>query len=125
MAGYSKLFSGLVTSTVWCEDNATRIVWISMLAVCDARGFVSGSVPGFANLARVSITEMEFAIERLSSPDPYSRTKAHEGRRIEAVHGGWQILNYEAYREMGQAKDGSRAEYERERRRKHREGNDA
>ena len=116
MAGYSKLFSSIVTSTIWCEDHTTRIVWISMLAMCDAHGFVSGSVPGFANLARVTIPEMEHAVDRLSSPDAYSRTKEFGGRRIEAVDGGWLILNYEAYREKGQAKDGSRAEYERNRR---------
>jgi hypothetical protein len=40
------------------------------------------------------------ALKRLSSPDPYSRTKDHEGRRIEEVEGGWRILNYLKYRNL-------------------------
>lgn len=109
MAGYSKLFSDILGSTVWGEDYATRIVWISMLAATDANGFVPGSIPGFARIANVSIPEMRQAIIRLSEPDPDSRTPDHEGRRIEEVQGGWVILNYAAYRARGQAKDGSRA----------------
>ncbi len=121
MAGYSKLFSSIVTSSIWCEDNATRIVWIAMLAMCDANGFVAGGIPGFASLARVTREEMEYAIERLTAPDPDSRTPDNLGKRIEVVQGGWQILNYANYRERGQAKDGSRAEYERNRRQRNRE----
>lgn len=121
MAGYSKLFSSIVTSSIWCEDNIVLRVWIAMLAMCDANGFVAGAIPGFASLARVNREEMEHAVDRLTSPDPDSRTPDHEGRRIEVVLGGWQILNYASYRERGQSKDGSRAEYERNRRQKHRE----
>ena len=116
MAGYSKLFSSIVTSSIWSEDDKTLRVWFAMLALTDARGNVEGSVPGFAHVARVTIPEMEHAIERLSSPDPYSRTPDNEGRRVEVVPGGWVILNYCAYRERCQSKDGSRAEYERNRR---------
>jgi hypothetical protein len=120
MAGYSKLFSSIITSTIWCEDNATRIVWIAMLATCDAYGKVEGSIPGFASLARVSVDEMRFAIGRLSSPDPESRTPDNEGRRISSIPGGWQILNYSNYRERLQEKDGSKARAMRESRERRR-----
>lgn len=113
MAGYSKLFSGIVTSSIWCEDDKTFKTFIAMLALTDASGHVDGSIPGFARLVGCTIPEMEHAIERLMAPDPYSRTPDHDGRRIEADSGGWRILNYAAYREKGQAKDGSRAEYMR------------
>lgn len=116
MAGYSKLFSDIVTSSVWVIDNATLRVWIAMLATCDASGFVPGAIPGFASLARVSIPEMEQAVQILAGPDPYSRNKANEGRRIAETRGGWLILNYPEYRNRKQCKDGSRAEYERNRR---------
>jgi len=114
MAGFSKLYSGLVTSSIWVKDNATLRVWIAMLATCDAHGFVAGSVPGFASLARVSIEEMRHAVDTLSSPDVDSRSKEHEGRRIAAIEGGWLILNYEKYRSLKQDKDGSRAKYYRD-----------
>ena len=111
MAGYSKLFSSIVTSSIWCEDNITLRVWIAMLATCNSDGIVEGSVPGFASLARVSPGEMRHALERLLAPDPDSRTPDNEGRRLEIIPGGWRILNYESYRNRCQAKDGSRAEY--------------
>ena len=114
MAGYSKLFSSIVTSSVWMEDDKTLRVWFAMLSLTDANGMVEGSVPGFANVARVTIPEMEHAIQVLTGPDPYSRTPDNEGRRLETVPGGWRILNYASYRSRGQAKDGSRAEYFRE-----------
>lgn len=114
MAGYSKLFSSIVTSSIWCEDNITLRVWIAMLATCDANGIVEGSIPGFASLARVSTGEMRSAIERLLSPDPDSRTPEHEGRRIEAIRGGWRILNYLDYRSRLQEKEGSKAKAMRE-----------
>ena len=103
MAGYTKLFSSIVTSTIWCEDAPTRIVWIAMLAMADSEGRVEGAIPGFANLARVSIEEMRKAVEVLSAPDPDSRTPDNEGRRIVAVPGGWVILNYRAYRDTRDA----------------------
>ena len=109
LAGYSKLFASIVTSSVWMEDDATLRVWVAMLATCDSDGLVQGSIPGFANLARVSVEQMEHAIERLSAPDRYSRTPDFEGRRIEAFEGGWRILNYPKYREEAQAKEGSNA----------------
>lgn len=113
MAGFTKLFSSLVTSSVWGEDDATVRVWIAMLAMSDATGNVEGSIPGFAHVSRVTISDMVNAVERLSSPDPYSRSSAHEGRRIQAIPGGWKILNYVDYRSRCQAKDGSRASYMR------------
>ena len=101
MAGYTKLFSTIVTSSIWSADDKTRLMWITMLAVSDARGHVDGSIPGMAAIARMSISDAERAIKALLSPDPYSRTKDNDGRRIEEEEGGWRILNYEKYRNKG------------------------
>lgn len=121
MAGFAKLFSSIITSTIWCESHSTVRVWIAMLASADASGVVEGSIPGFARVACVTIKEMEDALGVLLAPDPHSRTKEHEGRRLEIIDGGWLVLNYAKYREHGQAKEGSRAPYHREWRRKQRE----
>lgn len=99
MAHYTKLWSYILTSTVWNEDDQTRIVWITMLALADMGGFVAGSIPGIGVQARVSLSDAERAINRLLSPDKYSRTEEHEGRRLQKVDGGWIILNYEKHRE--------------------------
>ncbi len=122
MSGFTKLFSSIVTSSLWVEDNITLRCWVAMLATADAEGVVEGSVPGFASLARVSVDELRGALARLSAPDPESRTPDHEGRRVEAIPGGWRILNYGAYRERGQGKEGSRAPYYRAYRRRNKPG---
>lgn len=114
MAGYSKLFSSIVTSSVWCEDNTVLRVWIAMLATCDHRGIVEGGVPGFASLCRISCDEMRRALQILSSPDPDSRTPDNDGKRIEAIKGGWRILNYLEYRNRLQEKEGSKSRAMRE-----------
>ena len=90
--GFTKLFSSIVMSSIWSEDDKTRIMWVTMLAMADAQGHVEASVPGLAYTARVSLEDCERALGILSSPDPYSRTKEAEGRRIRVVDGGWSIL---------------------------------
>ena len=102
MTAYSgpfvKLFSSIIHSTIWRAPSATRLVWITMLAISDRRGYVAASVPGLADAARVSLSECEDAIRELSSPDRWSSSTDHQGRRIATVDGGWLVLNYMKFR---------------------------
>jgi hypothetical protein len=109
---FTKLFSSITESTVWCEDSNTRIVWIAMLAMCDRNGRVWGSIPGLANRARVPVEDCREAISKFLNPDPDSRTKDHEGRRIVEIDGGWLLLNHEKYRNLRDEEE--RKEYKRE-----------
>lgn len=97
---FTKLFSSITESTVWCEPDRVRIVWIAMLAMADSKGRVWASVPGLANRARVPLEDAQDAINRFLAPDPYSRTPDYEGRRIEPIDGGWRLLNHEKYRSI-------------------------
>jgi hypothetical protein len=105
MSGYTKLFQSIVTSSIWSEDDRTRIIWITMLALANQHGEVEASVPGLAKLASVPVEDVEAALRRLAAPDPYSRTKEFEGRRIEAIDGGWRVLNHAKYRAKASAED--------------------
>ena len=98
MAGYAKVFSDIVHSTVWREDVYTKVVWITMLVMADRHGLVMSSIPGLADAAKVSLEQCLSALNVLSSPDKYSRTKDYEGRRITEVDGGWLLLNFEKFR---------------------------
>ncbi len=109
MNGFTKLFGTLVTSTIWREDDKTRIVWITMLALADKNGEVGASIPGLAAMANVGVEECQASIERLLGPDKFSRTQDHNGRRIEKIDGGWVILNHGKYRDLGRGID--RTEY--------------
>lgn len=98
--GFVKLYGSILDSSVWSEDPYTRLVWITMLAMADAGGFVEAAVPGLARRANVPLDACENALERLAAPDTYSKSPAHEGRRIEKADRGWRILNYATYREL-------------------------
>lgn len=98
MNGFTKLDANIITSSIWLQDDATLRVWIGLLALADADGFVSGSIPGLANIFRVTVAEVESAIKTFESPDAYSRTKDNDGRRIEPIDGGWLLLNHAKYR---------------------------
>jgi len=118
MTGYTKLFGSIITSTIWREKNETRILWITMLALKNKSGIVEGSIPGLSDMARLSINATMEALEILRSPDPYSRTKEFEGRRIQDVEGGWLILNHEKWRNKMNADE--RREYLKIKQREHR-----
>lgn len=97
---FTKLFSSITESTVWCESSEVRLTWITMLAMADKQGRVFASIPGLANRARVPVEAVEDAISKFLGPDTYSRTKEHEGRRIEEIDGGWRLLNHAKYRAL-------------------------
>lgn len=118
MSSFAKLDCGIVDSTIWMQPHDVLRVWIALLAKADARGFVRASVPAMAHLCMVDMQRMEEILELLTSPDPYSRTPTNDGRRLSAVDGGWEIVNYTAYRNTRDAD--SRREYQREWDRKNR-----
>jgi hypothetical protein len=95
---FTKLFSSITASTVWCRPSDTRVVWITMLAMADRHGRVWASIPGLAKESAVSLDACQTAIDEFLAPDPYSRTKVCEGRRIEPIDGGWRLINHAKYR---------------------------
>jgi hypothetical protein len=100
MPGYTKLFHRILDSTIWREDDKTRILWITMLALADKDGVVESTIPGLADRARISLSECEAALERFQQPDKYSWSQEKEGRRIELVEGGWFLINHAKYRAL-------------------------
>jgi hypothetical protein len=108
---FTKLFASIIHSTIWREPDHVRLVWVTMLAMADADGYVGASLPGLADAARVTIEQCQEALELFHKPDPHSRRKDHEGRRVSTVERGWLLLNYRAFR------DEMNVEAERERKR--------
>jgi hypothetical protein len=83
-----------------------------MLAIADKHGIVIGSIPGLAKIASITIPATIEGLNKLLSPDPFSGTKDHEGRRIEQVDRGWRILNYLKFRNLRDKEE--RREYMRQ-----------
>jgi hypothetical protein len=108
---FTKLFNSILDSTIWQEPKETKIVWITMLAMADRGGEIHASIPGLAVRAGVSLDECQNALNCLKSPDKFSRTKDHDGRRIADIDGGWRLLNHGKYRALLSAEE--RKEYNR------------
>jgi hypothetical protein len=100
MFSWTPLFSTIIDSSVWRESKETRLVWITLLAKKDRSGYVRAALWALARDAGVTEQECLEAVRVLESPDPESHCKENEGRRIEAVAGGWKVLNHHMYRDM-------------------------
>ena len=117
MSGFTKLVPEIVQSSIWNEAAEIRIMWITMLAIKDADGYVRGDARTLARIANVSVESSEAALGIFQKPDANSHTSDYEGRRIEPYGGGWLILNHEKYR----CREQEIKEQTRERVKKHRE----
>jgi len=113
MDTYTKLFQDILGSSVWDEEDQTRIVWITMLAMADKNGMVRVTARSLARFARVSLEACEKALAVFMAPDKDSRSQEFEGRRIEPADGGWKLLNHAKYRERGRDRRDYMREYMR------------
>lgn len=116
---YAKLFGTITESSLWGASKDARILFVSLLAKADSTGFIEAALPGLARMANLTLAETEAALADLMAPDKYSKSTAHEGRRVVEVERGWCLVNYEAYRER--RNDEERREYMREYMKKYRE----
>ena len=115
MSGFTKLVPEIIQSSIWNEPPEIRCVWIAMIAMKDQDGNLRGNYQTIARMANVSLDWADKALQKFQSPDPYSNNTVNEGRRIEAIPGGWHVVSHELYR----AKD--YREFEAERKKKYRE----
>ncbi len=108
---YSKLFSSLVHSSLWCQPDHVRLLFITLLALSDRDGIIYGSRAG---LERAAMINPDACLKRdpwkaLMEPDDNSsdllRNPDNEGRRLEEIQGGFRIINYTYYRGLRDAED--------------------
>lgn len=110
---YVKLFGSIVDSSIWDEDIATRLVWITLLVTADETGFVRTTDTALARRANVPYEDCLRALEVLKAPDPRSRSEKEGGRRIRTEDGGFFLINYADYREIRTKKQLQDAERQR------------
>jgi hypothetical protein len=114
---HDRLFIRMLDSSIWLEDDATRIVWITLLAVMDEDGFCPFASPAnVARRARVSPAAAVAALKRFQAPDPLTPEAENQGRRIERVAGGYIVLNALKHREQLTREERRKQDAERARR---------
>jgi hypothetical protein len=124
MAGFVKLDAGILTSTLWASRDQTDIFITSLLMAepyeltselpqIDVEsleetgwqvppgwyGFVPAAGSAIIGRSHVDPVVGFKVLRALGSPDPESRTSAHDGRRLVRVDGGYIVLNYMKFRD--------------------------
>jgi hypothetical protein len=121
---FVKLDTGILDSTLWLQKDQRDIFITSLLMAMPREfdeevpqlevdtltatgfvvpagwyGFIPASGPGIVRRAMVDAKDGMEALRALGSPEPDSRSRDHEGRRMVRVDGGYIILNYMRFRD--------------------------
>lgn len=115
--GFVKLDDQLGDSSLMACPSDTFKVFFYILSRCGPDGISRTSPTGISAHCFLSLDVVRKAIETLESPDPDSRSKADEGRRIKDVDGGFLVVNYSKYRERGYSSKDSAVRMRRKRER--------
>lgn len=100
---YAKIFRQIYDSSI-ADDWILRTVFQDMLVLADSDGIVDMTPEAISARTRIPLEVVNTKLTELTKPDPRSRSKGEEGRRlipIDPERGwGWRIVNYETYRKM-------------------------
>jgi len=105
MKSWAPIWSTIVDSSIWDEDDFVVKVFLTMLALKDADHIVRLNAYQIAKRSGRNKSEVEVleALKVLSSPDTKRvGEQEFEGRRIKMVEEGWLVLNGDKYRSMVQ-----------------------
>jgi len=113
VSGYTPVFGSVVDGTL-CGQWPDLGVWVVLLAISDRNGLVDMTPQRIAAVLGIPVPDLTACLERLCAPDPFSRTKSEQGKRLQLIDPdrpwGWRIVNHAAYRERArkQAYDSER-----------------
>lgn len=100
---FAKVFSQIFDSSL-AEDYQVRLVFEDFLKLSDINGVVDMTLEAISRRTNVPLEIVRRGVELLEEPDPKSRTKDCEGRRLirldEHRDWGWIIVNYGYYRSL-------------------------
>lgn len=98
---FAKIFNQIFDSSI-AEDFTVRHVFMDLLVLADSEGVIDMTAEAISRRTNVPLETVALALEELAKPDPHSRSKQDQGRRIRLLDGhrkwGWRIVNYPQYR---------------------------
>ncbi|MBE3118681.1 MAG: hypothetical protein IMZ50_08000 [Candidatus Atribacteria bacterium] len=111
---YAKIFNQVFDSSI-AEDYTVRHIFMDLLVLADPRGVVDMTLEAIARRTNVPLEVVTVAMSKLCKPDPHSRSKRAQGRRLVPIADnrswGWQIVNFEDYHHL--KNEGARRDYMR------------
>lgn len=100
---YAKVFSQIFDSSI-ANDYALRHFFMDLLVLAESDGVVDMTQEAIAGRTRIPIDKVTEMLRQLEQPDKRSRTRKHDGRRIQRIDPkrdwGWKIINYLDYRDI-------------------------
>lgn len=116
MAGYTPVFDTVFNGTL-CGKWPILPVWLTLLPLADWRGHIDMTPEAIAARTGWPMDLLIQGIEALCQPDPRSRSKGEDGRRLTLIEPdrswGWRVVNIGIYREkasgQNQVADGRNA----------------
>lgn len=106
---YGKIFESIYDGSLACGDWEALIVFQQLIVLADKDGVVDMTGIALHRRTTLPLEIIEKGLKALQEPDPISRTKGEEGRRIipidEGRGWGWVIVNYEYYRDLASRED--------------------
>jgi hypothetical protein len=116
MSGYTPLFDTALDGTLFGKWPHTGI-WTCLLSQVDQHGEIDMHPNLLAAKIGVPLDLLMACIADFMQPDPGSRTKDHDGRRLELIdpdsrNWGWRVLNHTKYREKARLKAKNEREVE-------------
>lgn len=127
MAGYTPVFDTVFDGTL-CGKWPALPVWLTILPLADWRGHIDITPQAIVARTGWPIELLMQGIEELMRPDPQSRSRDEDGRRLALIDPnrswGWRVVNIQKYRSKAsgqdQIADGRNAEKVRRYKERHR-----
>ena len=109
MSGYTPVFNTVLDGTLYGKWPHTGI-WVCLLSQVDKHGNIDMVPALLAAKIGVSVEILIQTIHDFMEPDPGSRTKVADGRRLELIDPaardwGWRVINHEVYRQRARSKE--------------------
>lgn len=100
---YGKIFASMYDGTLRVNWKA-MVTLQQMIILANVDGVVDMSPHALHGRTGIPLDIIEEGLTALEAPDPHSRTKEFDGRRIERLDAhrdwGWILLNYQKYRNL-------------------------
>lgn len=100
MNSWAPLSDGIVDSSIWEEPDHVFRVFIGMMSLKGPDHIVRLDSYKLSRRLHMEHPVVLDALKVLESPDTKRPDQPHDGRRLQAVEGGWFFLNGEEYREQ-------------------------
>lgn len=116
---YGKVFRQMYDSTVATNWKAL-VTFQQFIILADADGVVDMTPEAISRYTNIPLDIIQAGIEELEKPDPKSRSKEADGRRLERLEPerewGWYLVNYEYYANLRTREEVRAGNRERKRR---------